>query len=64
MEVRTNLNPWAALQGLTKNPVDNLVEDGRWSTQPGRTPWRQQFRGHSVSNQFSVPTEMNAEAKF
>ncbi len=25
VDVRTNLTPWVALQGLAKNPVDNLV---------------------------------------
>ncbi len=38
MDVRTNLNPWGALQGLTKNPVDIVVEDA--SAHPFRTPER------------------------
>ncbi len=25
MDVRTDLNPWVALQGLTKSPVDNVA---------------------------------------
>ncbi len=25
VDVRPNLTPWVALQGLTKNPVDNVV---------------------------------------
>ncbi len=29
VDARTNLNPWVALQSSTKNPVDNLVEEGR-----------------------------------
>ncbi len=27
--VRTNLNPWVDLQGVTRNPVNNAVEEGR-----------------------------------
>ncbi len=29
MDVGSNLNPSVALQSLTKNPVDNMVEEGR-----------------------------------
>ncbi len=29
VDARTNLNLWVALQSLTKNLVDNLVEEGR-----------------------------------
>ncbi len=29
MNIRANLNPWVALQGLTKNPIDNVIEEGR-----------------------------------
>ncbi len=28
MNIRTNLKPWVALQCLTKNPIDNVVEEG------------------------------------
>ncbi len=29
VDLHTNLNPWVALQGLTKNPVYNIIEAGR-----------------------------------
>ncbi len=35
VNVRTNLNPWVALQGLTKNPAGNVVEEGRRECSPG-----------------------------
>ncbi len=38
MDVRNNLNYWVALQGLTKNSVDNVVEED--SAHICRTPER------------------------
>ncbi len=35
VDVRTILNPWVALQGLTKNPAGNVVEEGRRECSPG-----------------------------
>ncbi len=29
MGVGSSLEPWVTLQGLTKNPVDNVIEEGR-----------------------------------
>ncbi len=29
MGVGSNLEPWVTLQGLTKNPVDNVIKEGR-----------------------------------
>ncbi len=29
MDVGSDLNPWVVLQGLTKNPVDNAIEEGK-----------------------------------
>ncbi len=29
MDVGSNLNPWVTLQGLVKNPVGNVIEEGR-----------------------------------
>ncbi len=29
IDVRTNLNPWVAMQGLTKNPIGTAIEEGR-----------------------------------
>ncbi len=29
VDIRAKLNPWVVLQGLTKNPVDTVVEEDR-----------------------------------
>ncbi len=35
VDARTNLNAWVALQGFTKNPAGNVVEEGRRECSPG-----------------------------
>ncbi len=34
MDVGPNLNPWVILQGLVKNPVGNVMEEGRGEGTP------------------------------